>query len=31
MGGCLPDFAGSSGYPSIAALTVDPQIDAMGQ
>ena len=27
----LPDFAGWSGYPSIAAFLVNPGIDAMGQ
>lgn len=27
---CSPDFAGS-GYPSIAALTIDPEIDVMCQ
>ena len=31
VGGCLPDFAGWSGYPPIAALTIDPEIDVMGQ
>ena len=31
MGSCLPDFAGWSGYPPIAALTIDPEIDVMGQ
>jgi hypothetical protein len=30
-GGCLPDFAGWSGYPSIAALSINPRIDLMGQ
>ncbi len=29
MGGYLPHFAGWSGYPSITALTIDPEIDAM--
>ena len=28
---CLPDFAGWSGYPSIAALAINPRIDVMGQ
>ena len=31
MGGCLPDFAGWSGYPSIAAMPINPGIDMMGQ
>jgi hypothetical protein len=31
MGGCLPDFAGWSGYPSIAALSINPGIDVMCQ
>jgi hypothetical protein len=31
MGGGLPDFAGWSGYPSIAAFLINPGIDAMGQ
>jgi hypothetical protein len=31
MGGSLPDFVGSSGYPSIAVLSINPRIDAMGQ
>jgi hypothetical protein len=31
VGGCLPDFAGWSGYSPIAALTIDREIDAMGQ
>jgi hypothetical protein len=31
LGGCLPDFAVWSGYPSVAALTIDPEIDAMCQ
>ena len=31
MGGSLPDFVGSSGYPSIAVLSINPGIDAMGQ
>jgi hypothetical protein len=31
VGGCLPDFAWWSGYHSIAALTIDPEIDVMGQ
>ncbi len=31
MGGCLPNFAGWSGYPPIAALTIDPKIGVMGQ
>jgi hypothetical protein len=30
-GGCLPDFAGWSGYPSIPALSINPGIDVMGQ
>jgi len=30
MGGCLPDFAGWSGYSSIAALSINPGIDVMG-
>jgi hypothetical protein len=30
-GGCLSDFARWSGYPSIAALTIDPEINVMGQ
>jgi hypothetical protein len=30
MGGCLPDFVGRSGYPSIAALSINPGIDVMG-
>jgi hypothetical protein len=30
VGGCLGDFAGWSGCPSIAALTIDPEIDVMG-
>jgi hypothetical protein len=29
VGGCLPDFAGWSGYPPIAALAIDPEIDVM--
>ncbi len=29
MGGCLPDFAGWSGYPSIAALSISPGIDVI--
>jgi hypothetical protein len=31
VGGCLPDSAGGSGYPPIAALTIEPQIDVMCQ
>jgi hypothetical protein len=31
VGGGLPDFAGWSGYPSIAAFLINPGIDAMGQ
>jgi hypothetical protein len=31
VGGGLPDFAGWSGYPSIAAFLMNPEIDAMGQ
>ncbi len=31
VGGCLSDFAGWSGYPSIAALSINPGIDVMGQ
>jgi hypothetical protein len=27
---CLPDFAGWSGYPLIAALSINPRIDVMG-
>jgi hypothetical protein len=27
----LPDFVGWSGYPSIAALSINPGIDVMGQ
>jgi hypothetical protein len=30
VGSCPPDFAGWSGYPPIAALTIDPEIDVMG-
>jgi hypothetical protein len=30
MYGCLPDFAGWSGYPSIAALSINLGIDVMG-
>jgi hypothetical protein len=30
-GGGLPDFAGWSGYPSIAALSINPGIDVMYQ
>ena len=30
-GSCLPDFAGWSGYPSMAALSINPGIDVMGQ
>jgi hypothetical protein len=30
MGRSLPSFAGWSGYPSIAALSINPGIDAMG-
>jgi hypothetical protein len=28
---CSPDFAGLSGYPSIAAASINARIDAMGQ
>jgi hypothetical protein len=31
MGGCLPDFSGWSGYPSIAARSISRRIDVMGQ
>src|SRR3981189_530118 len=31
MGRSLPSSAGWSGYPSIAALSINPGIDAMGQ
>ena len=31
IGGCVPDFAGWSGYPSIAVLSLNPGIDAMCQ
>ena len=31
MGRSLPSFAGWSGYPSIAALSINPGIDVMGQ
>ena len=31
MGRGLPDFAGWSGYPSIAGLSINPGIDVMGQ
>jgi hypothetical protein len=31
MGGRLHDFAGWSDYPSIAALSINPVIDVMGQ
>ncbi len=30
VGGGLPDFAGWSGYPSIAAFSINPGIDTMG-
>jgi hypothetical protein len=30
MYGCLPDFAGWSSYPSIAALSINLGIDVMG-
>src|SRR5262249_11538514 len=29
--GCLPDFAGWSGYPTIAACQINAETDAMGQ
>jgi hypothetical protein len=29
--GCLPDIAGWSGYPPIAAVPINPGIDVMGQ
>src|SRR5215510_10522252 len=29
--GCLPDFSGWSGHPSIAALSIKPRIDVMCQ
>jgi hypothetical protein len=31
MSGSLPSFAGWSGFPSIAALSINPGIDVMGQ
>jgi hypothetical protein len=31
IGGCVPDFAGWSGYPSIAVLSLNPGIDVMCQ
>jgi hypothetical protein len=31
MGGCLPNFAGWSGYPSMAALSINTEIGVMGQ
>src|SRR5947207_3339418 len=31
MVGCLPDFAAAFGYPSIAALSINPRIDVVGQ
>jgi len=30
-GGCLPDFAGKFGYPSIAALSINPGFDVTGE
>jgi len=30
MSGCLPNIAGRFGYPSIAALSINPGIGAMG-
>jgi hypothetical protein len=31
IGGCVPDFAGWSGYPSIAVLSLNPGINVMCQ
>jgi len=30
LDGCLPDFAGSSGYPPTAILSINPGIDVVG-